>query len=127
MADQARRNGVEDAPEKEPTTAAHRDEFLLEIVSTPRWQQVELPPLDLQRLAPACVGASDHLIDEAAIGIEVSEVAAAAQQQGLLKRDLEMGVRPLDRTVLVCHAGIVARRCHAVVRAQGLVTARQIL
>ena len=43
-------------------------------------------PLDLERLAPASVGASDHLlIDEAAVGIEISKIGAAAQQQSLLK------------------------------------------
>jgi hypothetical protein len=127
MADQAKGNGVEDAPEKEPTAACHRVEFFLEIVSAPHWQGIEPRPLDLERLAPASVGASDHLIDEAAIRIEVSKIAAATQQQRLLQGHLEMCVRPLDRAVLMRHPGIVARRRHAVVRAQCLVTACQIL
>src|SRR3984885_7266265 len=100
IADQARERCRRCAGER-TTAACHRDEFFLEIVSAPHWQGIEPHPLDLERLAPASVGASDHLIDEAAKRIEVSKVAAATQQQRLLQGHLEMCVRPLDRAVLM--------------------------
>ena len=63
-----------------------------------------------------------------AVGIEVVEVAAAAQQQRVLERPLEMAVRALDRAVLVRDAGVVARSASiAVVAHEALVALRQIL
>src|SRR5690242_1981884 len=108
MPDQPRGNRVEDAAQKEPTAAGDDDQLLLVVVSPSRRQWLELGPLDLQRLAAARIGLADHFIDEAAIGIEIGEVAAATQQQSLPKRSLEVGMRPFDRAILVRHARIVA-------------------
>ena len=64
------------------------------------------------------VAAADHLVDEGAVVGEGVEVARAAQQQGVPEGALEMAVRSLDGAVLVRLAAVVARRHHAVVRAQ---------
>src|SRR6185437_5762008 len=103
-------NRVEDAAQQEPAAARDGNQFLLMVIGPPWRQRLELRSFDLEGFASSGVGAADHLVDEAAVGLEVGEVAAAAQQDGLLKRALEMRVRPFDRTVLVRHAGIVARR-----------------
>ena len=71
--------------------------------------------------------ASDQVVDEPAVGVEVGEVAGATQQQGILDGLLEMPVRALDRTVLVGDAGIVAAGLHAVVGAQGVIAAGQVV
>ena len=83
--------------------------------------------LEIETLGVARVVPSDDLIDEAAIGIQVDEVARAAQQERVLDRLLEMAVRAFDRPILVRHAAIVAGRLHAVMRAQRLIAARLIL
>ena len=59
--------------------------------------------------------------------VQVGEVARTPQQQRIFQRLLEMAVGALDRAVLVCDAGIVARRLHLVVPHQALITLRQIL
>ena len=65
-------------------------------------------PLQLDPLAVVGIAPADDLVDEAAVGVEVVEVPAAAQQQRVLQRLLEMAVRALDRAVLVRDAGVVA-------------------
>jgi hypothetical protein len=79
MADQAGWNAVEDVAQKEAATAGNGDQLFLEVVGAPRRQRLQLGPLDLQQLAPARIGATNDLIDKAAIFIEVGKVAAAAQ------------------------------------------------
>src|SRR5262245_53294597 len=83
--------------------------------------------LEIEPLAVASIAAPDDLVDKAAIGLQVAEVARSAQQQRVLDRLFEMAVRALDRTVLVRHASIVAGWLHAVMRAQRLVATRLIL
>src|SRR5438034_260418 len=75
MTDQSRR--VEYPAQQEAAAASYRDQLLLTIFGALRWQGCELCPLDLQRLAPHGIGASDHLVNEAAIRIEIIKVAAA--------------------------------------------------
>ena len=57
------------------------------------------------RLRVAGVAAADDLVDEAAIGSQVVEVARPAQQQRVVDGPLEMAVRAFDRAVLVRDAG----------------------
>ena len=72
-----------------------------------------MPPARLSmRLAVPRIAAADDLVDEAAIGGKIVEVARAPQQKGILDHALEMPVRTLDRAVLVGDAGIVAARRH---------------
>jgi hypothetical protein len=78
VADQPGWNGVEDVPQKEAAGAGDGDQFLLEVVGAPCWQRLELWPLDLQQFAAASIGATDDLIDKAAVFIEISKIAAAA-------------------------------------------------
>ena len=63
----------------------------------------------LQRDALGEIGVApaDDLVDEAAIGGEVVEVALPAQQQRILERLLEMAVSAFDRAVLVGDARLL--------------------
>ena len=83
--------------------------------------------LDAHRGLAAAVAAGDELVDEAAVVGDVGEVAAAAQDQRLVERGLEVAVVGLHRAVLVRLAGIVAAGEHAVVAAQRLVALRDVL
>jgi hypothetical protein len=83
--------------------------------------------LEIEPLAVASIATPDDLVDKAAIGLQVVEVARSAQQQPVLDRLLEMAVRALDRTVLVRYASIVAGRLHAVMATQRLVAPGLIL
>jgi hypothetical protein len=71
--------------------------------------------------------AAEDLVDEAAIGAQLTEVAGAAQQQGVLHRLLDVAMGAFDRAASVGDAAVVAGRLHAVVRAQGFVAHRQVL
>ena len=75
MADQPRGNTIKDTAQEEPAAAGDGDQHFLEVVGATRRQRLELRPLDLQRLAPARIGAADHLVDKAAIGVEIGKVA----------------------------------------------------
>ena len=59
------------------------------------------------RLALLALRRPTTLVDEAPVGVEVVEVAAAAQQQRILERPLEVTVRALDRAVLVRDAALL--------------------
>jgi hypothetical protein len=49
------------------------------MIAGPAWRQgLKLRTLDREGLAAPGVGSSDHLVDEAAVGLEIDEVAAAA-------------------------------------------------
>ena len=77
--------------------------------------------------AVASVVATDDLGDEGAIGSEVVEVSRAAQQQGLFDGALEVAVGAFDAAVFMGLAAVVARGAHAVVIAQFLVAAGEIV
>ena len=79
------------------------------------------------RLQVAGVLATHDLVDEGSIGRQVLEVDRAAHQQRIADRALQVPVRTLDRTVLVRDAAVIAGRLHAVMPAQRIVAARQIL
>src|SRR5450631_3829167 len=83
-------------------------------------------PLQLDALSIVGVASANDLVDEAAISGEVIEVAAAAQQQCVLQRLLEMPMRTLNRAILVRDTQIVAGRHHLVMEHQRLIAQRQI-
>src|ERR1700731_2460216 len=100
---------------------------LLIVGRSPIGQWLERSSLDLDALAVPCVAPPDHLVDEATVGSEILELARAAQQEFVAKRALEVTMGALDRAVLVCDASIVARRHHAVMGAQLLIAAGEVL
>ena len=61
-----------------------------------------------------------------AIGGQIGEITAAAKEQGLIKRGLQMPVARFNGAVLVRHARVVTGRHHAVMGAECLVTLRLI-
>src|SRR5262249_36788369 len=69
---------------------------------------------------------ANDLIDKTAVAVQVIEVSTATQQQRILQGFLEMAVRALDRTILVCDTQIVARRYHAVMAHEFLIALRQV-
>ena len=90
-------------------------------------QFLEFGALDVDALGIAGIAAADDLVDEAAIGGQIVEIARSPHQQRVIDGALEMAVRAFDGAVLMGDAGIVAGRRHAVMAAQLLVAARQIL
>ena len=118
VADQAGGHGVEHAPEDEAPGRRDPHADRVEVVGASRRQRSEHRALGIDAHAQMAVAAADELVDEGAVGTEGVEVARAAQQQGVLEGALEMAVRSLDGAVLVRLAAVVARRRHAVVRAQ---------
>jgi hypothetical protein len=74
----------------------------------------------------AGVAASDELVEEGAIGDQVGEVRPGAQQERVGDGSVEVAVWALNRSVLVCQAGIVAGECHALGSAHGLAAAGEI-
>src|SRR5271156_4404181 len=127
MADQPRRRGVENTAQNEAAARSDRDDLLFVIGGAARRRRGKPAPFQLDPLAVVAIAPTDDLVDEAAIGIEIVEVPAAAQQQRVFERLLEMAMRALDRAVLVREAGVVAGWRHAVMAAERLVALRQIL
>ena len=126
MADQPRGHGVEHALQHEGGAARDGDHRLLEVVGAHGGQRLQRRLFELDGTAAGGVLPADGLVEEAAIGIEAVEIGAAAQQQRLGNGRLEMRVRPLDRTVLMGEAAVVAGRPHAVMRAQRFVAGGQV-
>src|SRR5260370_16632647 len=118
MADQARGNAVEDAPQDEAATRRDEHARLLVVGGSTLGQRLERGALDLDALAVASIAPPDHFVDEAPVGGEVGEVARAAQQKLVAKHLLEVPVRALDCALLLSDTPIVPRRRHAALRAQ---------
>src|SRR6202045_1890756 len=100
---------------------------LLIVGRSPIGQWLERSSLDLDALAVPCVAPPDHLVEEGTVGSEILELARAAQQEFVAKRAVEVTMGALDRAVLVRDAAIVARRHHAVMGAQLLIAAGEVL
>lgn len=126
MADQPRRHRVEHLPQREAAARGDDDARLLPVGGAPLGQLAELGLLDCDALAIARIAPADHLVDEAAVGFHVGEVARAAQQQLVTKHALQVAVRAFDRSVLVGEPRVVARRLHAIVGAQLLVAPGEV-
>jgi hypothetical protein len=103
------------------------DDLLFVVGGAALWQRSKPGPLQLDPLAVVGIPPTDDFIDEAAVGIEIVEVTAAAQQQRVFERLLEMAMRTPDGPVLMRDAGVVAGWPHAVMAAERLVALRQIL
>ena len=114
MADEPRWRGVEDAAQDEAAARRDGDDLLLVIGRPALGQRSEPRPLQLDPLAIVGIAPADDLVDEAAVGIQIVEVPAAAQQQRVLQRLLEMAMRTLDGAILVCDTQVIAGRHHAV-------------
>jgi hypothetical protein len=127
VTDQARRNAVEDAPQDEAAARGHQDAGLLIVAGSSGGEWLEDCSLDLDAFAVPGVAPPDHLVNEAAVGSEIREVARAAQQELVAKHILEVPMGAFDRAVLVRHAAIVARRRHGVMGAQLLVASCEVL
>jgi hypothetical protein len=84
-------------------------------------------PLQLDSLAIVGVASANDLVGKAAVGIQVVEVSAAAKEQRILQRLLEMPVRALNGAILVCDAQVIPGRYHVVMAHQSLIAQRQIL
>ncbi len=125
--DEPRGHRVEHLPQREAARRGDGDERLLMIAAPPAGQPLQCGPLGLDAFGVAGILAAHDLVDEAAIGCEIVEVADAAHQQRVLDRFLEMAVRGLDRAVLMSEAPIVAGRLHPVIGAQRIVAPGQIL
>src|SRR5262245_19224378 len=108
MAEQTRGCGVEHPAQDEAAAGGDRDVRLLVIGGSSLRKRLECRTLDLDALSVARVAPPHHLVNEAAVGGKVLEVARTAQQQRVLDGLLEMTVRALDRAVLMGNAGIVA-------------------
>src|SRR5260370_8355659 len=77
-------------------------------------------------LAIVGVAPANDLVDETAISVQVIEVAAAAQQQCVPQRLLEMPMRTLNRAILVRDTQIVAGRHHVVSAHHRVIAQRQL-
>src|SRR5215813_431041 len=120
-ANQARRHGIEHFAQNEAAAGGHEYRGLI-VVSGSGWRQrAQGGAFQLHHLAAAGVAAADEVGDPGTIGVESVEIGAIAQQQGLRDTALEVTVLALDRAVLMCDPGVVARRRHFVMRAQRLV------
>jgi hypothetical protein len=101
MADEARRHGVEHAPQDE-AAARGDDDALFLIIGGAAWRQrFERGALNVDALAVAGIAPSDHFVDEAAIGGKVGEVPRVAQQKFVLDHFLKMTVCAFDGAILV--------------------------
>src|SRR6266404_8127347 len=96
MADQPRRDGIEHLAQDEATGGADVHTRFLVVGRTLRRQWLKQRPLGLNALAITRVDATDDLVDEAAIGLELGKVVTAAQEQRITHRALEVAVRALD-------------------------------
>ena len=97
------------------------------VAGAPVRQGLQDGPLAVDALGVAGVAAADELVDEGTIGGKIGERGAGAQQERVGDRPLEVAVRALHRAVLVGEAGVVAGRRHAVMGAQRLVAAGQVV
>ena len=127
MADETRGHGVEHLAQREAAGRGDRHGDFLVVGASALRQPLQLGALGIDALGVAGIAAADDLVDEAAVAGEIVEAARAPDQQRVLDRPLEMAVRPLDGAVLMGDAGSVAGRLHAIMAAQVVVAARQIL
>src|SRR6478736_5323366 len=97
VADQARRDAVEHAPQHEAAARRDQDARLLVVGGASIGELFKHDALDLDALAVAGVAPPDHLVNEAAIGSEILELARAAQQKLVAKHILEVPMGTLNR------------------------------
>lgn len=79
MPDEARGHGVEDLAQREAVRGGDVDERLSVVAGALARQGLQQRPFGVDAFAVARVLAADDLVDEAAVGRQVGELAAAAQ------------------------------------------------
>jgi hypothetical protein len=117
MADEPRGDRVEHLAQREAAARGHCHDRLFAIGGALWRPRPERRTLDLDQLAPSRIVPADYLVEELPVGVEVGKITRSSQQQLIAKRPLEMPVRALDGAVLMREAGVVARRCHSIMRA----------
>ena len=126
VSDQPRRHGVEHFPQREAAGRRDGDDDFLIIAGAPVGQRLQRGALGIDAGTAASVLGRHDLVDEAAIGGQIIEVARGAQQERVANRRLEMAVRALDPAILMRDAAVVAGRRHAVMPAQRVVAGGEI-
>src|SRR3982751_3765278 len=111
---------------REAAARCNSDDLFLVIGCSSFGELAQHRPLQFDSLAIVSIVAANDFIDEAAGAVQIIKVPAATQEQRVLQPLLEMAVRTLDRAILVRDTQIVARRGHAVVAHQFLITQRLI-
>lgn len=101
LADQPRRCAVEDAVHQEAAGPRHAGHDLGEVGGAPGRQRPQRCGLDPDGRLAAAIAPGHELVDEPAPVGDAGEVAAAAQDQRLVERDLQVAVVGLHRSVLV--------------------------
>jgi len=109
MTDQARGHRIKHPLQDEAAGRGDGDDRLLIIGGPARRQRLQGRALEIETLAVARVAPPDDLVDEAAICIQVGEVARPAQQQRILDCQLEMAVRAFDGRVPWSGVGAVGK------------------
>ena len=117
MSKQSRRDGVEHPFEGETAGSGNPYGVRFIITRSPAGQWRELGALGLDFRGKAGVTSSDNFVDESAVGIMSVKVPGAAEQSRIVECALKVPVGALNRAILVCESGIVARRNHAVMLA----------
>jgi hypothetical protein len=119
LADQPRRHRVGVAFDPDGAARCHLDLLALERLQPARRQGPQQGTLLGQTVRPVGVALLAQLPQELLVGRPAVEVAAAAQQQGLLQGPLEAVVALLAVAILVGLAGLDGLAGHAVVGQQG--------
>ena len=127
VADEARGYGIKYLAQDEAAGGADVDQLVLIVCGAVIWQWLQHAAFGINALRVAGVLATDDLVDERAIREEVVEVDSNAHQQRVTDRVLQMAVETIDSAVLVRDTAVVTSRFHAVMPAQCIVAAGQIL
>ena len=126
VADQARWHSVKDLAQGEPAGAGDGDDDLLEVRRAVRRQSLQIGSLRRDTLALGRIPTPDDLVDEGTISAKIGKFRAAPHQECVTDRRLEVPMGALDRTVLVCHAAVIARRRHPVTGTESLAAFGQV-
>ncbi len=127
LADQARGGAVEDAVHQEAAGTRDAGNDFGEVGGAPGRQRPQRCGLDPHGGLAAAIAPRHELVDEPAPVGKAGEVAAAAQDQSLVERGLEMAVVRFHRPVLMRLAGIAAAGDQAVMGAELLVPPCHVL
>jgi hypothetical protein len=127
LADQPAGHRVDVAFHPDGAAGLHPDPQPLARLQPAGRQRPQHGPLLGQAVLPAGVELGEQLLEEGGVGVAAGEVAAAAQQQGLVQGALEAVVPLLDVAVLVGLAGSDGLALKAVVAQQGLVASLEDL
>ena len=107
--------------------AAAGKTLLLSRATAARWgKKVRDGTLEVNLFPALRIVTGDDPGNETAPGLHILEVAAPAQQLGLLQTHLQMPVTAFDGTILMGNAAVVSGRLHAVIGTQCLKPFAQI-